>query len=172
MIAFIRILLVTISFASFVSVVEAKSDLMCTPHGKVRGDLCQVSLSRLIANPSQFSGKNVRVIGFLANSPEGLMLFASEEAASVSDISNGILVDLESNSELRRSALNSNRSIVRVIGKFSSEPALMHQYEYSAGQLSGVAEIAKAGVPWGLRPMDERDLGSDSRVQSNVNDQR
>jgi hypothetical protein len=102
---------------------NAYSPLYATPGEPLciaaRGEACSVSLVSLVANPAQYAGKKVQVIGFATLEFEGNAVYLSKEAAEIGDTESAVWLDVDGLSVPNPEKLN--RSYVVLAGTFDAE---------------------------------------------------
>jgi hypothetical protein len=103
-------------------------------------EACQVSLVSLIANPANFAGKNVQVIGFATFEFEGNALYLSKEAAAIGDMASAIWLDIEGLADPNPEKLN--QQYVLVAGTFDAENR--GHIGMFAGTLKAIFRLEKA----------------------------
>lgn len=122
---------------------------LCLPLGGYAEDVCEVSMVRLFANPDEFEGRIVRVSGFFADGSVPL-LFLDQTAYSISRTVDSVLLKVDSG-RYANVLLRENRSLVVVIGRFSSKDRVIPKGA-SAERISGtiaVIEASRANEAWG-----------------------
>lgn len=93
-----------------------------------------VSLIRLIADPAEFNGKLVSVVGFLRLEPEGAALYVA-----ATDYDNGLsenALHLELSDQIAQSARELNMSYVRLVGTFSTKH--LGDLPFPSGEIIGI----------------------------------
>lgn len=121
----------------------------CGWMGGYEEKVCDVSLYRIVANPKEFDGRIVRVVGFFADGPAPL-LFVSRDAYETSSTVDSIRLRAGSG-EAMSALLRKNRSFVIVIGRYRSADRLLSEKE-SSSVVSGNIAVDSAGPsvgPWG-----------------------
>lgn len=122
---------------------------MCLPLGGYDEDVCEVSMVRLLATPSEFEGRIVRVSGFFADGVVPL-LFLDHAAYSISRTVDSVLLNVGPG-RYANVLLRQNRSLVVVIGRFSSKDRVIPEGA-SAERISGtisVIEASRTNEAWG-----------------------
>lgn len=100
-----KILLIALSFALFGATVKAQ-------------EIKNVSLVRLIANPQQFNGASVRVIGFVRIKFEGNAIYLHQDDEKYSITKNGLWLSIPD--EIRKNPQKFDDKYVLVEGIFNA----------------------------------------------------
>lgn len=124
----------------------------CTATGKVEGEACDVSMVQLLADGKSFDGRHVRVVGYLAGSARGDILFISSDSARSSDLASGVLI-VPSKREIRQRIAALDGQLVRVLGCFKDESTTLPANLTVPASIVDVIEIVPARVPWGFDPV-------------------
>jgi hypothetical protein len=99
-----------------------------------------VSLVSLIANPHQFDGKVVRVVGFLHLEFEGNGLYLHKEDCDLAAYKNGVWID--PTGEHFHEAKSNNNKYVLVVGTFDATD------QGHLGMWSGALNQVERLIPW------------------------
>lgn len=142
----ISFLLFTTPFSSFA---KEERHPLCLPLGGYNEDVCEISMVRLLATPNEFEGRIVRVSGFFADGGAPL-LFLDQAAYSISRTVDSVLLNVGPG-RYANVLLRENRSLVVVIGRFSSKDRVIPEGA-SAERISGtisVIEASRTNEAWG-----------------------
>lgn len=146
------LVLLTIFAFSYAHAAEKDARLRgCHATGGSNEDVCEVSMTALVANPEVYDGRIVRLIGFLADGRFPI-LFMSKEAYMASVVADGVALDRPKDKETVNKLTSRDRSMVIIQGRFSAkgESATGMGADMTAGSLLEITRVGGSQTPWGL----------------------